>query len=220
MNDIHGGGSHPVIRVAVLHSQLLTAAALTALLERADFDVVAAPSTWEGLLAHPAMPADVVVLDPHLPDGVLVSTRVRELAALGSSTVVLSRRSDATSVASAMHAGARAFVATNDSPADLVSAIRTASQGGQHLAAHHARAASSARDDLDAGLGPKEERAIVLYSSGRSLREVAEMMDTTEDTVKSYVKRARRKYRERGIEIGTRQLLRDHAQAQGWTPHD
>ena len=220
MNGIEGGGSEPAIRVAVLHPQLLTSAALTALLEGADFDVVAAPSTWEGLLAHPAMPADVVVLDPHLPDGVLVSTRVRELAALGSSTVVLSRRSDAASVASAMNAGARAFVATSDAPADFVSAIRTVARGGRHLAAHHARSASAVRADIDAGLGPKEERAIVLYSSGRSLREVAEIMETTDDTVKSYVKRARRKYREVGIEIGTRQLLRDHAKELGWAQHD
>ena len=209
-----------IIRVAVVHSQLLASAALAAFLEQADLAVVATASTWDGLLGHPEMPVDVVVLDPHLPDGLLLSSRVRELTALGSQTVVLSRRTDAASVASAMQSGARAFVATSDAPGDFVSAIRTAAGGGQHLADHHARVASSAGSRLDAGLGPKEERAIVLYSSGLSLREVAAIMETTEDTVKSYVKRARRKYREQGIEIGTRQLLRDHAQAQGWTAHD
>ena len=78
----------------------------------------------------------------------------------------------------------------------------------------------AARSGPDAGLGRQEERALVLYSEGRSLREVADVMDTTEETVKSYIKRARRKYRDLGIDIGTRHQLRHYARAQGWTVPD
>jgi len=204
------------IRVAVLDAHVLVAEGLAALLERAGLEVAAVVPTWDELLAHPAMPVDVVVLDLHLDDGVLISRKVLGLAELGASAVVLSRRTDAASVASAMRAGARAFVGTGDSPRDLVAAIRTAADGGHHLAEHRADAVRTARSGPDAGLGRQEERALVLYSAGRSLREVAAMMDTTEETVKSYVKRARRKYRGFGIDISTRSSLREYAAAQGW----
>jgi two-component system uhpT operon response regulator UhpA len=208
------------VRVAVVDSHVLVAEGLAALLIRAGLEVVATVSSWQLLLEHPDMPVDVVVLDLHLNDGLLISTRVRELTALGTSAVVVSRRTDASSVASAMRAGARGFVATGDSPSDFVAAVRTAATGGHHLADHRADAVRTARTSTDAGLGRQEERAIVLYSAGRSLREVAAAMDTTEETVKSYVKRARRKYRDLGVDIGTRQQLRQYAHAQGWAAAD
>jgi len=58
----------------------------------------------------------------------------------------------------------------------------------------------------------------VLYATGRSIREVAEKMGTTEETIKSYIKRARRKYRDIGLDLGTRLLLRRHAAREGWIP--
>lgn len=210
----------PGVRVAVVDSHALVAEGLAALLLRAGLEVVATVSSWGHLLEHPAMPVDVVVLDLHLHDGLLIGTRVRELTAQGTSAVVVSRRTDASSVASAMRAGARAFVATSDSPGDLVAAVNAAATGGHHLADHRADAVRTARSSLDAGLGRQEERAIVLYSAGRSLREVADAMDTTEETVKSYIKRARRKYRDVGVDVGTRQQLRQYAQAQGWSTPD
>lgn len=208
------------VRVAVVDSHLLVAEGLAALLVRAGLEVVSTVSSWQLLMEHPDLPVDVVVLDLHLHDGLLISTRVRELTAMGASAVVVSRRADAASVASAMRAGARAFVSTGDSPTDFVAAVRTAATGGHFLADHRADALRTARTSLDAGLGRQEERAIVLYSAGRSLREVAAAMDTTEETVKSYVKRARRKYRELGVDIGTRQQLRQYSRAQGWAVPD
>jgi DNA-binding NarL/FixJ family response regulator len=221
MTLVESGGSELAsIRVAIVDAHVLVAQGLAALLERAALEVVATASTWDDLLAHPAMPVDVVVIDLHLHDGRLIATKLRELMALGMNTVVLSRRTDAASVASAMRAGAKGFVATSDTPSDFVAAVRTAAGGGHHLADHHADAARAARTGLDAGLGRQEERALVLYSAGRSLREVAAVMQTTEETVKSYIKRARRKYRRLGVDIGTRQLLRQYAAAQGWSIPD
>jgi DNA-binding NarL/FixJ family response regulator len=56
----------------------------------------------------------------------------------------------------------------------------------------------------------------VLYAGGRSIKEVAADMTTTEETIKSYIKRARRKYRGIGVDIGTKILLRRHAIREGW----
>jgi hypothetical protein len=41
-------------------------------------------------------------------------------------------------------------------------------------------------------------------------------METTEETVKSYIKRARRKFREVGVDVGTRILLRRYGIREGW----
>ena len=208
------------VRVAVVDTHTLVAEGIAALAAKNGLDVIAAISTWPELLRHPGMPVDVAVVDLHLGDGVLISTKVADLSALGVCTLVVSRRTDAASVAAAMHAGAHGFVATTDTPDELITAIRTVAAGGHHLADHRADAWRSAHSGPDAGLGRQEERALVLYSAGLSLREVAETMVTTEETIKSYIKRARRKYRKLGIDLGTRHLLRQHATAQGWTVPD
>jgi DNA-binding NarL/FixJ family response regulator len=205
------------VRVAVVDTHILIGHGLAALIAAPDLEVVATESSWDGLLAHPAMPVDVVVVDMHLFDGLLIGSRVRELAALGTSAVVLSRRADAAAVGAAILAGARAFVATSDTPSELTAAVRAAGRGAQHLAAHHAAAARASVAAPDPVLGRREERALVLYAAGRSAREVAGMMATTEETVKSYIKRARRKYRDLGVDVGSRPLLREHAARQGWT---
>ncbi len=68
----------------------------------------------------------------------------------------------------------------------------------------------------DPRLGQQEQRALVLYAGGRSIRDVAEAMSTTEETVKSYIKRGRRKYLHAGTDLGTKLLLRRHAIRHGW----
>lgn len=65
-------------------------------------------------------------------------------------------------------------------------------------------------------LGAREQRAMTLYAGGYSVRAVAAEMGTTEETVKSYLKRARGKFRELGIDLGSRIMLRDYALRAGW----
>ncbi len=205
--------SRESIRVGVLDGHRIVAEAMAALLSRADIEVAVTVATWNELIEHASMPVDVVVLDLHLGDGILIAGKVEALTAMGCSTVVISAHADARSVRSAMRAGAHAFVAKADTSADLVAAIRSAAVGRRHLAEHRTEVLDN---DVDIGLGPREERALVLYASGRSVREVAAIMATTDETVKSYIKRGRRKFREAGVDVGTRVLLRAHALNEGW----
>lgn len=201
------------IRVAVLDDHRIVAEGMAALLARSGVEVVITASTWGELVGDPAMPVDVAVLDLHLGDGILIGTKVRALGTMGTASVVVSRHADARSVGSAMRAGAHAFVAKGDSPDELVAAIRLAASGQTHLAEHRSDALV---ERADPGLGRQEERALVLYAGGLSIREVAAEMDTTEETVKSYIKRGRRKFRDVGVDIGTRVLLRGYALREGW----
>lgn len=181
-----------------------------------DIAVVATAPTWFGLLSHEEFPTDVVVLDLGLGDGISISTKLRTLATTGARAVVMSRHADAVTVQAAYQAGALSFVPKSDDSEELVRAIRAAAAGRTYRTPSTANVHRSTLDIEAPGVGRQELRALVLYSSGRSVREVATQMSTTEETVKSYLKRARRKYRERGIDLGSKTLLRRHAVNQGW----
>ncbi|MCU1535216.1 MAG: DNA-binding response regulator [Glaciihabitans sp.] len=216
------GESPDPIRVGIVDDHRLVLDALAARLHDPENGLVVSVSepTWGGLVAHPNFPVDVVVLDLHLEDGIPVGTKIRALTAIGAAAVVMSRHADSASVTSAMQAGAMGFVPKSESISELVTAIRAASLREQHLSAPLAAALAEFAATPDPGLGRQELRALVLYAGGRSIKEVAADMVTTEETVKSYIKRARRKYRQIGVDVGTRILLRRHGIREGWIAPD
>ncbi|MDQ1545297.1 MAG: hypothetical protein QOH69_201 [Actinomycetota bacterium] len=206
------------IRVAIVDDHRLVLDGLTARLHEPSkgIAVVVAETSWAGLIAHPEFPVDVVVLDLHLEDGIPVGTKLRALGTIGTAAIVMSRHADSASVTAAMRAGAMGFVPKTDSAAELAAAIRAAADSTPHLSAPLAEAIASFAASPDPGLGRQEQRALVLYASGRSIKEVAAEMETTEETVKSYIKRARRKFRDVGVDVGTRILLRRYGVREGW----
>lgn len=208
----------PAIRIAIVDDHRLILDGLEARLAHrsSGVSVVAAESSWAGLLDHPGYPFDVVVLDLHLDDTIPIGTKLRALQSAGSAAVVMSRHADSGSISAAMNAGAMAFVPKTESAEELIAAIRAAAARVPHLPQHVATVLAGFRATPDAGLGRQEQRALVLYSGGRSIKEVGIVMSTTEETVKSYIKRARRKYRMVGVDVGTRVLLRRHAIREGW----
>jgi two-component system uhpT operon response regulator UhpA len=217
MDSAPSGGTPP-IRVAIVDDHRLVLDGLVARIHDPEGGllVVATETSWAGLIANPEFPVDVVVLDLHLEDGIPVGTKLRALGTIGTATVVMSRHADSASVTAAMRAGALGFVPKTESASELVSAIRSAARSLQHLSEPLASAIAGYSASPDPGLGRQEQRALVLYASGRSIKEVAAEMSTTEETVKSYIKRGRRKYREVGVDVGTRILLRRHGVREGW----
>lgn len=208
----------PTIKIAIVDDHRLVLDGLAAILSNraSGVSVLATESSWADLLAHPGYPFDVVVLDLHLDDNILIGTKLRALQSAGTAAVVMSRHADSGSISAAMNAGAMAFVPKTESAEELIAAIRSAAERVQHLPAGVATVLAGFRATPDAGLGRQEQRALVLYAGGRSIKEVAVEMDTTEETVKSYIKRARRKFRMVGVDVGTRVLLRRHAIREGW----
>jgi DNA-binding NarL/FixJ family response regulator len=206
------------IRVAVVDDHKLVVDGIAAHLEarRLDIHVVIAESTWLGLLSSNDFPVDVAVLDLTLDDSIPIATKVRALSAAGTSTIVISRHADPSSIQGAIKAGALAFVPKTDSADELVNAIRAAAAGVPYDNGSARIARSQVAASGDPGLGKQEQRALALYATGRPIREVAIEMGTTEETVKSYIKRGRRKYREIGIDLGTKILLRRHGIREGW----
>jgi two-component system uhpT operon response regulator UhpA len=207
-----------VIRVAIVDDHRLVVDGLSAHLaaRRNGIKVVIGTSSWRGLLSHPEFPVDVAVLDLNLDDSIAIATKIRALSAAGTQTIVMSRHADASTIQGAIKAGALAFVPKTETADELMNAIVSAAVGEQYRNAPLAKAFSVEAIAQDPGLGKQEYRALVLYASGRSIRDVARDMDTTEETVKSYIKRGRRKYRDLGIDLGTKVLLRRHGIKEGW----
>jgi DNA-binding NarL/FixJ family response regulator len=207
-----------LIRVAIVDDHRLVLDGLAARLHdpKNGISIVITATSWAALMVHSDFPVDVVVLDLHLEDGIPIGTKLRALSTIGTAAIVMSRHADSASVAAAIHAGAMGFVPKTESATELAQAIRSAADSQQHLPELLAEAVAAYTPSPDPGLGRQEQRALVLYASGRSIKEVALEMETTEETVKSYIKRARRKYREIGVDVGTRILLRRHGIHEGW----
>jgi two-component system uhpT operon response regulator UhpA len=206
------------IRVAIVDDHRLVIDGIAAHLAASDngIEVVIGATTWAALLAHEEFPVDVAVLDLNLADQIAIGAKVRALSAAGTRTIVMSRHTDAASIHGAIKAGALAFVPKTETADELVLAIRSAAEGQHYRNQPLVDALEVLSTTEDPGLGRQERRALVLYASGRSIREVAREMDTTEETVKSYIKRGRRKYRQVGIDLGTKHLLRSHGIREGW----
>ena len=210
--------AHPsAIRVAVVDDHRLVIDGIEARLSAVrGIEVVIGATDWPGLVSHQNFPVDVVVLDLNLDDHIPIATKIRALSAAGSRTIVISRHAEASTIHGAIKAGALAFIPKTDTADELVQAIRTVASGAAYETGPVRDALEQAASAKDPGLGRQEYRALVLYAAGRSIREVASEMDTTDETVKSYIKRGRRKYREIGVDLGTKILLRRHAIREGW----
>ena len=206
------------IRIALVDDHRLVVDGLTAHLaaHHPDITTVISVSSWAELLGHPDFPAEVTVIDLHLGDEIPIATKVRALSATGTHTIVMSRHADAGTIHGALRAGALGFVPKTETADELADAIRSAAAGERFTNRAVNRALDVANQPGDPGLGKQEHRAMALYAGGRSIREVAQEMSTTEETVKSYIKRGRRKYRDIGVDLGTKILLRRHAIREGW----
>jgi DNA-binding NarL/FixJ family response regulator len=210
--------SNATIRVAIVDDHRLILDGLASRLNDPEtgLEIAATETSWASLVGNAGFPFDVVVLDLHLEDGIPIGTKLRALATMGSAGVVMSRHADSASVAAAMRAGAFGFVPKSESADELISAIWAAANSVEHVPARLASEVAHYRATPDARLGKQEQRAIQFYASGRTVKEVAAEMNTTEETVKSYIKRGRRKLSDVGVDGSTRQLLRKYGVSQGW----
>ncbi|CAQ02155.1 response regulator [Clavibacter sepedonicus] len=217
---LHATGQGQRVRVALVDDHVLLLDGLSARLSRprTGVEVVATSPTWSGLVRDDRFPDafDVVVLDLALRDEVPVAQKIRTLAGAGLTSVLLSTHADPSTIHGAMRAGASAVVPKAESSEELIASIHAAADGTPRQSALVQQAMQDFHAEEDPRLGQQEQRALVLYAGGRSVRDVAEAMSTTEETVKSYIKRGRRKYLHAGTDLGTKLLLRRHAIRHGW----
>ncbi|WP_329415029.1 response regulator transcription factor [Streptomyces sp. NBC_00704] len=131
----------------------------------------------------------VVLLDLRLRDGKAVDDNVRRLRAAGARVLVFTTEHRPAAVRRALDAGAVGLVLKEDPEARLVDAIRAVHGGEPYLSSRLAHAIVT--DPRGAvRLSSQERRVLELIARGLPHRQVARMLHITEDTVRTYRKRA------------------------------
>ncbi|WP_116419471.1 response regulator [Subtercola boreus] len=203
------------IRLAVVDDHRMLLTALSGWIRNAadDIELVAAVSTWPDLLAHPEFPADVVLLDLDLRDGLPISVKLRALGTVGVATVVMSTYSDPGVVREALAAGALGYIVKSERAETIVLAVHAASRGVGFVSP---RLVPREGDGAEGPtLSSQEARIMALYSMGESAKRMAAVLHISEHTAKSHLKRIRSKYRLAGIDVSTKVAMRDQAIRKG-----
>jgi len=179
---------------------------IKAILSRgSDFRVVGeAENGTDAVQSSKRLRPDMVIMDIGLPGLNGVET-TQEILRFHNQCkiVILSMYDDENSVVGAIRAGARAFILKRASDMDLVDALRLVAAGGIYLSPQvsgrlleriqkgdlEARQTHSALD----GLSPRERQVLRLVADGKTSKEIATLLDLSEQTVRSYRKTMMRK---------------------------
>lgn len=138
--------------------------------------------------ARPVMPS-VVLLDLRLRDGKAIDDNVRRLRTAGARVLVFTTEHRPAAVRRALDAGAAGLVLKEDPEARLVEAIHSVHSGEAYLSSRLAH--TIVTDPRGAvRLSGQERRVLELIARGLPHRQVARMLHITEDTVRTYRKRA------------------------------
>lgn len=154
-----------------------------------------------------ATDVDVVLLDVRLGDGSDPPSTVAHLVARGFAVILYTQDERRGVVSRCFRAGASGIVPKHAGPPELVEAIRTVAAGRPWLSREWAAALEGDPTWEVPSLAPREIEAIQLYSVGLPLKSVARRMGVSQETVREYLLRARRKYSEAGRSAGTKSDL-------------
>lgn len=162
-----------------------------------DMVVVAeADSVRDAIVQAARTHPQVVVMDVSLPDGSgIEATRQIRAERPETQVVMLTSFADEEALFASILAGAAGYVLKEIHGVDLVSAIRTVSEGRglidpamTNIVLEKLRRSSGLlKDELLARLTPHEERILALIADGRTNREIGDELHLAEKTVKNYV---------------------------------
>ena len=156
----------------------------------------AVSSAEEALEKIPAYRPDVVLMDINLP-GISGIDCIRELKKRQPrlEVVMLTAYDVDDNIFRALKEGASGYMLKTSTPDDIYNAIRDVYSGGapfsSHIArkvAHYFRAEKDIEDENEK-LTPREKDVLRLLASGYIYKEVADQLDITMETVRTYVKR-------------------------------
>ena len=161
--------------------------------------VTVATCRAEGLALLQAAPADVLVVDLGLPDGSGIDV-IRAAAKLWPSCAVMVSTTfgDEMHVMQSLEAGAAGYLLKDSTPASMVNEIRDLNSGGSPISPLIARQVltrfrTGLRPPREADeavtLSERERETLDLITRGFSAKEIAALMQVSQHTVQTYVRR-------------------------------
>jgi two-component system nitrate/nitrite response regulator NarL len=186
-----------VIQVAVVDDDRLLTESLRGWFDGvADLHLTAVAATVDELPAADGAWAEVVVLDLRLKDGSDPVDNVTRLRGTGSQVLVVSVWDDPGSIAATLSAGAAGYLTKDHDLQALAAAIRDIASGVPFCSPETARALLS--EPSQPRLSGQERAILRAYASGMTLKAAARHLGIRPDTAKTYLRRAKAKYREAG----------------------
>jgi len=180
----------PRPRILLADDHRLMVEALTRLLE-ADFDVVGTVSDGRALLKAAAqLEPEVVVVDIAMPllNGLDAGEQLKALRP-GIKVVYLTQNREPRIAAEALRRKASGYVLKDAAASELTAAIRAAIQGQRYVSPSIAERmadaglASAAPDMRLRDLSPREREVLQLLAEGKSMKEVAAILEISPRTV-------------------------------------
>jgi len=204
------------IRVLVVDDQILVRSGFTMILgHQDDIEVVAeAGNGIEAIEAARTHRPDVILMDIRMPemDGLEATSRIIEKADWSVQVLILTTFDPDEYVYNALRAGASGFVLKDTPPEELVTAVRSITEGGALLSPSITRRLIhqfAERLEIDTKMSSRLERltnreheVLIAIARGLSNKEISEKLFIGKATVKSHVSN-----------ILTKLDLRDRAQA-------
>ena len=130
---------------------------------------------------------DILLLDVRMPGTDGISTLQAVLAKIPEQKVVMLTMSDAEEdVYQALSLGARGYVIKDNSPVNIISALKTV-MSGELAVSEGVRSVYEARKS-ERGLTDREKEILVLVSKGCSNVEIGDMLHLSPNTVKNHLK--------------------------------
>jgi two-component system, NarL family, invasion response regulator UvrY len=177
------------VRVLIVDDHPIIVSGCRALLEgEPEIEVIEAQDGATGFAAFFKFKPDVAIIDINLPgySGLELLRRIldREPEAR---LVIFSMNDDPTVVARAIEAGAKGYIAKNDDPTLFADAVKAVANGGRYL--HPVMAEQIAFLRVDPGrhevsnLNPRELEILRLLGAGRSMAQIADLLNVSYKTV-------------------------------------
>jgi DNA-binding NarL/FixJ family response regulator len=193
----------PVIRVAILEDDTPARKFYAALFEKdPGFELVfAAANVAEAQAALPGAKVDVALVDIRLPDGNGLEFIAPFIAETGGKALILTVLGDRASVMLAFEFGASGYLLKDTPPEQILRDIRALIHGGcpispqaaAHLLSLVAPPRSTAPDQPDNILTPRECDVLTMFAKGLSYQDAAAALDLSVHTIGDHVKRIYRK---------------------------
>jgi DNA-binding NarL/FixJ family response regulator len=203
-----------VIRVAVIDDdRMLTASLRRWFDDLADLRLVAVAATVDELLTAGETPLDVVLLDLRLKDSSDAVANVRRLRQSGLRVIVVSVWDDPRAIADTLSAGAAGYLTKDHDLDELAAAIREVAADATFCSPEAAYALLS--DPTRPHLSGQERAVLLAYASGLTLKAVARHLGIRPDTAKTYLERAKAKYRDAGRPTYTKLDLAERMREDG-----
>lgn len=209
-----GGGC----AVAIVDDHALVALAIGPLIDSAPgLSFIGSATSVTGLRAQGLQP-DLVVLDLLLRDGSEPVDNVRQLQADGAAVLVLTSGENRFLVREALRTPALGVVRKSAPTAQILAAITQAASGQLVVDAEWAITLDDDPDFRTAPLTEREREVLSLYASGIGAKQVASLLEISQNTVNDHLKRIKQLYQRLGRPAPTKVDLYRRAIEDGFVP--